>query len=240
MVVTALLIKYSIVQSEVSILSTGALDQQVKEAVDEHIMIETIPFIATKPVDAPSLQGTLKQKEFIVVTSSNAVEALAGIVTNTSVSWTFFCIGHATRKMVAKYFGSSSIAAVGDNATELAKEIVKARISEKVLFLCGNQRRDELPDQLRASGIEVHEVIVYETTLTPKKIEKNYDGILFFSPSAVHSFFSMNQVQPPTVLFVIGSTTAAALKEYTGNKIILANKPEREEVLKKVIEYFKK
>ena len=42
--------------------------------------------------------------------------------------------------------------------------------------------------------LSVDEVIVYKTIETPKVLTKQYDGILFFSPSAVKSFFSKNSI----------------------------------------------
>jgi len=221
------------------------LDQQLMEkAVDQDIIIETIPFIATKAMDGATLQAKLKpfvqQAAFVVFTSSKAVEAVAANLQSTPASWTFFCIGHATRKLVAKYFGMSSVAAIAGNAAELAKEITNWGITDEVLFFCGDHRRNELPDQLRASGKCVHEIITYETTLTPRKMDRHFDGILFFSPSAVQSFFSVNQLPSETVLFSIGQTTAESLQTYSTNKIIVADKPEKEEVMKIVIEYFKK
>ena len=58
-----------------------------------------------------------------------------------------------------------------------------------VTFFCGNQRRDTLPDKVRAAGIKVEELVVYETVELPLKVTDHYDAILFYSPSGVRSFF---------------------------------------------------
>src|SRR5258706_9822828 len=47
------------------------------------------------------------------------------------------------------------------------------------------------------------------------RAEKVYDGILFFSPSGVESFFNTNEVNEQTILFAIGNTTATEIKKYT-------------------------
>ena len=159
-----------------------------------------------------SLNAYTQQPACIVFTSSKAVEAVAANLETHPMHWNFFCIGHGTRTTVHKYFGGSSITATADNASQLAKEIIGRGITHDVLFFCGDQRRDELPDMLSAAGIRATEIVTYETILTPEKIVRQYDGILFFSPSAVQSFFSMNAVQPQTMLFSIGSTTAVGLK----------------------------
>jgi uroporphyrinogen-III synthase len=64
-----------------------------------------------------------------------------------------------------------------------------------------------------------------------------YNGILFFSPSAVHSFFKKNKANPDTVFFAIGETTANAISVYTNNKIITGNTPAKGELLKLAVEW---
>jgi uroporphyrinogen-III synthase len=231
-------------KNNITILSTGLLDKEIlEEAFDLDVIVETVPFIATRPVSTAALQKILEplihQRAFIIITSSNAVEPLASCVQESAPQWTFFCVGDATRSKIEKHFGASSIAASANSAAELANEIDNLGIQGEMIFFCGDQRRDELPDHLRARGIALKEVIVYETAATPQKMTKQYEGILFFSPSAVQSFFSLNQPHPETVLFTIGSTTAEALQALTKNKIVIADKPDKEEVVNKAIEYFK-
>ena len=84
----------------------------------------------------------------------------------------------------------------------LAEKIIPEINDREVIFFCGNLRRNDLPDALRQKGITVREITVYQTSLTPVTIEKEYDAVLFFSPSAAESFFSKNSLPAKTVLFV--------------------------------------
>src|SRR6476620_7914359 len=68
--------------------------------------------------------------------------------------------------------GAGPIAGLASNAKELADAILRANVNE-VIFFCSDQRRDEMPDQLKINSIKVTEIAVYKTTLTPQKIEKN-------------------------------------------------------------------
>ena len=139
--------------------------------------------------------------------------------------------------MSEKYFGEKSIAGVADNAKELARTILDANLNE-VIFFCGDQRRDELPELLRKNKVEVKELIVYNTIATPKRIEKKYDAILFFSPSAVKSFFQENNLDKEVTLFAIGLTTADEIKNFSKNKIVVSDVPDKNSLLDKVISYF--
>jgi uroporphyrinogen-III synthase len=229
-------------QNKITILSTGVLDAALaKQVTDEGMAIEIVPFIAVIPVDATALvKPLLKQPAVIVFTSGNAVENVAGFANGEKPDWKIYCIGNNTRRAVEKHFGASTVADVAENAVWLADKIISRKEKAPIIFFCGDQRRDELPGKLKEAGFDILEIVVYETKPAPKKTGNDFDGILFFSPSGVMSFFSMNQVQPQTILFTIGGTTSAALTKYTNNKIIKADKPEKADLVKKLIDYFKK
>ncbi|MBA3674102.1 MAG: uroporphyrinogen-III synthase, partial [Chitinophagaceae bacterium] len=125
------------------------------------------------------------------------------------------------------------------NAEDLSNVILKDEEIKKVHFFCGNQRRDELPNKLKAEGIEVEEIIVYETIETPQKMSrKQYDGILFFSPSAVKSYFSLNKLNEEIQVFAVGKTTADSILQNDKREIITAEIPGEENMIDLVISHF--
>jgi uroporphyrinogen-III synthase len=84
----------------------------------------------------------------------------------------------------------------------------------------------------------VEELIVYNTIEKPQAVSKKYDGILFFSPSAVRSFFQKNKINAETILFAIGQTTARELRNYSNNTTVISEIPDTEKVIADVIKYF--
>jgi uroporphyrinogen-III synthase len=157
--------------------------------------------------------------------------------------WRIFCIEGATRRAVADYFGEAAIAGTAESATALAKVVAgegdeNARGTKEIFFFCGDQRREELPAMLRAKGFEVNEWIVYRTLLTPRKAERAYAGIAFFSPSAVESYFSLNTVADDVTLFAIGRTTAAAIQAKCPNAVIISDRPVKEALVRTMTDYF--
>ncbi len=96
-------------------------------------------------------------------------------------------------------------------AADLAKIISLIYGKETFTFFSGNLRRDVLPSTLKENGIAFNEIEVYETLLTPKKINEKLDGILFFSPSAVESYLKSNIIKDE-MCFCIGETTPEALE----------------------------
>lgn len=221
-------------------METGILEA----AKAKDISIDIVSFIDTTSAQISGLKEEINkianQPANIVFTSMNAVNTVAAYINGNSPSWNIFCIGNTTRQLAAKYFGEQSVGTVGNNAAELADRIISDKNIKQVVFFCGDQRREELPGRLRQHGITVQEVIVYHTISTPHKIDKAYDGILFFSPSAVQSYFYANIVLPSTILFAIGQTTADAIKTFTDNTVIVSDKPGKDDLVKRMFEFFKK
>jgi uroporphyrinogen-III synthase len=150
-----------------------------------------------------------------------------------------FCLIGETLNAAQK-INHADIIATAANAAELATKIVSMKTVDSVSFFCGNRRRDELPDMLAEKNVQVQEIQVYRTEKTGKAINIDYDGIFFFSPSAVESFFESNIVRNDIPCFCVGSTTQAAVKNYTGNRTIKAKEPSQEMVLMAAAEYFEK
>ncbi|HEY1017523.1 MAG TPA: uroporphyrinogen-III synthase [Sediminibacterium sp.] len=219
---------------------TGAqLDNARKKGVD----ITVQSFIETTALQEIAVQQEIEwvsvQETVVVFTSMNAVVAVTDMLDGHVPSWRIYCMGYATQKLVAEYFGETSIAGTGASALELAETIIEEEEPDELIFFCGNIRRDELPVKLSRQGITVHEICVYETLATPHKMEKTFDGILFFSPSAAESFFSNNTIPPETVLFAIGQTTRDTLARFTRNKIVVSKEPGKDEMVGQAVKYFR-
>jgi uroporphyrinogen-III synthase len=230
-------------QNKINILSTRKIDELlISEAAAKNIIVDAIPFIKTEPTLSIETQQEIEHVSTmtatVVFTSRNAVEAVGAELDGYQPDWQIFCIGYATREAAEKFFQRNSITGTAATAKELADELVKKTDTDEVIFFCGDQRRNELIDVLRAADIEVNEVIVYQTTAVPQKIAKKYDGILFFSPSAAKSFFQKNKPGEQTVLFAIGDTTAKELRNYSNNKIIVSSQPDKNDLLNNVVRYF--
>jgi len=222
------------------ILTTRPLAKTItEEAAMKNIIIEELSFIDTHAVESEAVVQRIKQLATdactVVFTSMNAVEAVAAHVKNVP-RWIVYCIGNTTKKLIEEKLSSAAIAATAENAERLAERLIDDGVKNAVFF-CGNIRRDELPNKIRSEGGEVEEVVVYETEEKPSALTRDYDGILFFSPSAVTSFFKSNKVPKHTQLFSIGSTTAETLRKYANRKIVVAKTSDKNELARQAIDY---
>ncbi|MDQ6814218.1 MAG: uroporphyrinogen-III synthase [Bacteroidota bacterium] len=229
---------------QVRILSTRPVDGPlIHKAASNNIVIDTIAFIEVKKMVsmevATRINFLAKEKATVVFTSMNAVEILVESVPVHPLmpDWKIYCIGGATFTLVKKYWPYQNIVFTARDANELARKIIENNESN-VHFFCGNKRREELPMLLQQQNIQIEELVVYETIETPQPAHKMYDGVLFFSPSAVHSFFLENKPAGGTVFFAIGNTTATAIKQFSTNSIIVSDFPAKDQLVDKAIFFF--
>ncbi len=145
------------------------------------------------------------------------------------------CVGEKTKELLEK--NGFSVLDFSHYAEDLTKIISEKYSDKSFAFLCGNLRREVLPDFFKENKVKFFEIQVYTNEFSSKKIDKKVDAILFFSPSGVHSFLEKNTISDE-ICFCIGTTTSEALAPYTKN-IILSEKPTFASVLEKVKEIFK-
>lgn len=106
-----------------------------------------------------------------------------------------------------------------------------------VLHFCGNRRRDEFRQFLTDLEIPVKDIVVYKTELNEMNLPARldvYDGILFYSPSAVQAFrnsggFTANDLPE---LFAIGNTTAEELSIESGRHVHVSPQPDTDVFLR--------
>lgn len=226
-----------------TILCTGPIEEsafnmpECKDAIIDVIPFTKIVYELSESAE-PELKELLKKKAVVVFTSNNSIKSITGYLNNSQPDWKIFCIGNTTYALAKKYFGEDRIMQTASTAAELAEKIVANVQEREVIFFCGNLRRNDLPDAVRQKGITVREITVYQTTFSPIALEKEYDAVLFFSPSAAESFFSRNSLPVKTILFVIGNTTAESIRKYSANKIVTGDEPDKNKLIGKAIRFF--
>lgn len=219
---------------QINIVSTKKLlANQKQELLDANFTVIEEDFIETiiKNFELSKVNDNL------IFTSQNAVQSiLQHPKCNELKSKNVFSVGMKTKDLLTEN-GFNVIAYTG-YAADLAEIISLIYGKESYTFFSGNLRRDVLPNTLKENGITFNEIEVYETNITSKKIKEKIDGILFFSPSGVESYFKLNTIKEE-MCFCIGETTAEALENKKVKNIIIADKPLVENVITEVIEYYK-
>lgn len=216
-----------------AILSTRKLATNQRELLlNAGMSLVEQDFIAIEPVKFEI--GNLPQN--IIFTSQNSLK----IVMKTRVKQqlptkNIFCVGDKTAALLNTY--GLKATRIANYGSDLATIIAQEYKDSEFLFFCGKMRRPDIPTTLEKHSIPLTQVEVYDTLLLPKKVERSFDGVLFFSPSAVESFCHHNSLENSTA-FCIGRTTAEEAKKH-GASVEIANTPSIESVIARAASYYR-
>ena len=232
------------------ILFTRSLSNNEQQlAKSNGLEVRIIPFIKTSSnYDKESILNeilTLNDGiDAFVFTSQNAVKALTPLFSEPPFYNLFkdkmvFATGDkTTRSLDSK--GIMVTMPPSNDAESLANLIKNHRSVKMVVYFKGNLSLDILKTVLNNSNIEVIEKTVYYTSLTSEKIKDiaTFNGIVFYSPSAVDSFFRSNQIDKNMPVFCIGATTGTYLRKLIPNVVTQSSEPGSELLIKGIKDYF--
>lgn len=176
----------------------------------------------------------------VVLTSITGVKSFMQIAKKLNLNitdYTVYCISRGTNEYAVA--SGLLVKSTAPTASALADEILKDAEVKEVTHVSSNLRRDELSDKLIAARVAVHDVKAYRTEFTPIAIASSYDGIVFFSPSAVDSFLSLNSLEH-VPCFCIGKTTGDYAQRKGYKDVHLAEAPSEDFLLKTITEYYTK
>ncbi|MEM6346179.1 MAG: uroporphyrinogen-III synthase [Bacteroidota bacterium] len=169
-------------------------------------------------------------EEILVFTSKNAVKAVLNASKPPQLqalqSKTIASIAPATSQYLQKH--SVPVSCEASNSADLAKKIIASYPPQPIRYFTKEDRLDVLPAELSQAKFEVGESIVYQTQARPQIVHwGEAEGAFFYSPSAVRSFFELNQWPQDKIAYAIGSTTAQALLAAKVDSIQIAEIPSR-------------
>ena len=220
------------------LLSTKIISKKFRDLlIKNNYQIDEKSFIKILPYKSIS---NISISENIIFTSKNSVKIILKNpeIKNKLIDKNIFCVGKSTAELIIN--NNLKLIKSEENSKKLSKYIVaNFKISkESFTYFSGKKRLLELENILKKNKIKIIVHEVYDTILTPKKINDFYDGIIFYSPSAVKSFFKGNNSLKNTYGFCIGNTTAKELKNYS-NSFSVAKSNSEENMLVSINKHFK-
>ncbi|MEO9886201.1 MAG: uroporphyrinogen-III synthase [Balneola sp.] len=172
---------------------------------------ESIPFIETRIKDFDVNIINDEKADAWIFTSKKAVKSVGKKMDQLTVPKLVFAVGSSTKDRLAE-LGINAIIPNQFTSKSLAYKISEYSIDSCIYFR-GNMTASDLSDELVEINISTSEVEVYETLFSSKKVNvKDYDAVVFMSPSAFISFCEKNDPEELKTVFCIGSTTAEAVK----------------------------
>ncbi len=175
-----------------------------------------------------------------IFTTKGSIRSLKDLLANDTIKLIpkkTFTVGIKVTEMLHQM--GIEVAAKSTNALSLAQIIARNAELKAVDFFCGTQTLNDLPEYLKTKGISVNRTEVFDINMSSEKLSmENIDAIMFFSPSAVYSFFSANQPDLTTPIFCIGAATAEAVHYRCNNPKVLADEPTAYSLINKVTTHF--
>jgi uroporphyrinogen-III synthase len=99
-------------------------------------------------------------------------------------------------------------------ASALAQAMLSEGVSGPVLFMAGQNHREELPARLRGEGIHVEEVVCYSSVVATEPVARDVASratvLVVASPSVAHLLVRACPTDPRPALVAAGPTTAAS------------------------------
>lgn len=219
--------------------ATLASIERLNWTVQQHAFISTRGLLDKQEVEKiTEIFSGGKSISWFLFTSVNAVKWLktafdeAGYIFPKGIS--VLCVGNITAQQAEQQLKALPVV-VAPNAAALLKKLPEyIDAGASICYLCGAGRLEVLPDGLKAAGYKLTEVNVYATLYTPVFCTEHFDFVLFFSPSAVESFFELNSMPAAAMAVCIGHTTEVALRSHRVTNLIVSPKPDEVSMLKAI------
>jgi uroporphyrinogen-III synthase len=163
----------------------------------------------------------------------------------------FACIGNSTNEELKKFGFEADYINHGNTSKEFSKHLIEEVLSknDKVLLPLAEKANEYLPKQLadyctanRINVYQTNSVKKIDTKLLQRIKDKEYDLIIFTSPSAIKNFIKLTAFNPATdelKIASIGATTSQAIEKFGYTPILTASKSDFKTLTEEILEYLK-
>jgi uroporphyrinogen-III synthase len=207
------------------LLRSGDESDPYEEALEaDGFAVDSLAVLSFDVVHGEALRSALEHPnsyDGLILTSPRAVDALGDALPwlpAENMLWhnkASFAVGPRTADAL-RSIGFEPQGEESGSAEMLADLICGLTFRRPLLFLCGNRRREVLPDRLHEAGVDFEEICVYVSR--PRSdlnwpIGRRPDWIVFFSPSGYEAVRQAHRANLGGArIAAIGATTAAALR----------------------------
>lgn len=240
-------------QNKISVLSSKKIDKQFKKILrQENFNIYDYDFLSFSYLNKNKIFEKFDvnfKRDIFIFTSVNAILALVSMIKkNYSLSILYnidvYCIDGKTSNLALDYW--FNILATWKDSIDLSKNIIKHLskndiYSNNLIYLTSENHLKYMEDFLYDNGFLVNTINIYKKKLNSKKIDLDYDFILFFSPSTIDSFLEKNQLKINSIVVCIWKTTASYfLEKNLSNKLLISDDINIKSMFIKIKDYLSK
>lgn len=187
--------------------------------------------------DTNEVIGAIKNSHDWIFTSVNAVKSINMILAKYQKKFEqkIYCVGKPTFEHLTKlgYFSVTKF----DTEKALRKEM-DWQSEKSYTYFCNNTRKKLIPQNVKHASSVIEHVEVYKTILKyPLVPQTDFDYIFFFSPMSVKSIFKKNPKLKKAHAICAGPATINVVKDLGVKNYSLADLPNMQSMVKKVLEF---
>jgi len=177
----------------------------------------------------------------VLLTSANALGAIAGFASRDE--WRdlpILTVGERTARVARESFFTNVTSADGDVGDLADLVAVRLKPPERLLYLAGEERADDLAGVLRAKGFDVETVVVYRVAVVATlpaaaaaALAAGIDGVLHFSRGSAEGFLAaahksglLEAALRKPVHYCLSAQVAAPLQEAGAVDVRIAAHPD--------------
>ncbi len=189
------------------------------------LQVDFRSFIHVEPIPAREFRKEridLLEHTAVIFTSRNAVDHYFRMASemrvNVPETMKYFCNSEAIAYYLQKYvvYRKRKIF-FGEQGFDELLGLIKKHKKEKFLLPCSDASKKALPEKLEQAGIDFTKATLYRTVPSDLSdlADVNYDLLVFFSPSGIHSLFKNfpDFEQGDTLIAAFGPLSCQAVKE---------------------------
>jgi uroporphyrinogen-III synthase len=218
------------VETVVITASAGSFPGLVPALRTLQVHVEEFPLIDFKALDnltqLDSALDRMSSYQAVAFTSPRAARAVAermarrgGSRERSESRPAVWVGGAATAAALGDVLGrvnspSDQMSSAAGAAAALAQAMLSEGVRGPVLFMAGQNHREELPARLRGEGIQVEEVVCYSSVVATEPVARDVASratvLVVASPSVAHLLVRACPTDPRPDLVAAGPTTAAS------------------------------
>ncbi|MFP4487588.1 MAG: uroporphyrinogen-III synthase [Campylobacterales bacterium] len=172
------------------------------------------------------IECDLEVYDTLLITSKNSIKALKEKIDIAPyLSKKLYCIGEESAK-IAKEMGFVDVESLeSKNGNEFAKNLGSKLKERKALLLRPKKVVSKIKSTLQKEGIEIDEIVIYETKCKKSNIKLERGSVVIFSsPSSIECFFKNYSWRDDLSAVVIGEITATYMPKEIDFKLSAFNK----------------
>ena len=198
------------IKENINVYSTKTLTKNQSLLFNENVVSESSDFIkiSVNRIKPQIIRAPIKN---VIISDKHTAEALLHNFSKVELQFqNIYCVGRRTKRFVSNTIGEVKKTEKSDH--DLITHLIDHIDGDELIYFGNEPLSDDLQTMLQNHNVSVQNVKAYDIKYDDIKIKDSIEGVLFFSPLAVHSYLKQNHSN--NIAFCFGNSTAVEAKKH--------------------------